>query len=98
MKMQTIVTTSWDDGHPSDLRVAELLRSRDVGGTFYVPITGRHGGPILHGSHLRSLLSERFEIGAHALTHQPLPQFGSKDLAREVGACKKNLEDILGQE
>ncbi len=98
MKMQTIVTTSWDDGHPSDLRIAELLRSRHIGGTFYVLMTGRHGGPILHASHLKFLSKEGFEIGAHGLTHQALPQFESKELAREVGVCKKNLEDILGEE
>jgi len=35
---EAIVTTSWDDGHPSDLKLAELLREYDVPATFYIPI------------------------------------------------------------
>ena len=31
-----IVTTSWDDGHSTDLRVAELLAAHGLKGTFYV--------------------------------------------------------------
>jgi len=35
---EAIVTTSWDDGHPSDLKLVELLRKYDVPATFYIPI------------------------------------------------------------
>ena len=39
MKPSTCITTSWDDGHPLDLRVAELLAKYGLQGTFYVPMT-----------------------------------------------------------
>lgn len=38
---KAIVTTSWDDGHPSDLKLAELLKRYDVPATFYIPIDNR---------------------------------------------------------
>src|SRR4051794_21779274 len=31
------ITTSWDDGHPLDIRIAELLAKYDLPGTFYIP-------------------------------------------------------------
>jgi hypothetical protein len=40
-KLETYITTSWDDGHPSDLRVAELLIKHGLRGTFYVPMTAQ---------------------------------------------------------
>ena len=33
------ITTSWDDGHPLDLRLAELLARYGLAGTFYVPLS-----------------------------------------------------------
>ena len=42
MPLTRIVTTSWDDGDPSDLRVAELLAARKLPGTFYIPVKGHH--------------------------------------------------------
>ena len=39
----TYITTSWDDGHPLDLRVAELLSEYHLQGTFYVPIAAEAG-------------------------------------------------------
>ena len=38
---QTYITTSWDDGHPLDLRVAELLTKYGLHGTFYIPKAAR---------------------------------------------------------
>lgn len=32
---QLIITTSWDDGHPLDLKIAELLDKYGINGTFY---------------------------------------------------------------
>ena len=65
-----IVTTSWDDGDPQDLRVAELLDSRGLKGTFYVPIIGYDGRRILEPAELRSLASGGFEIGAHGVSFE----------------------------
>src|SRR5215470_9330324 len=100
MERPRIVTTSWDDGDPNDLRVAELLRSRGLTGTFYIPFIGHDGGATLatlDPGTLTSLVSEGFEIGGHGLSHHTLPQFRSSDLSLEVGISKKRLEDILSE-
>jgi len=94
----SIVTTSWDDGDPLGLRVAELLRARHLPGTFYFPFIDYDGRRTLTPDHLRSLASEGFEVGGHAMSHNVLPQLSSKEIAREVGVCKDRLEDILGKQ
>jgi hypothetical protein len=93
-----VVTTSWDDGDHSDLKLAELLAERKLPGTFYVP-TGTVGEPSrLSASHLRELADAGFEIGAHTVTHPVLSDLQGAALTREVVECKQALEDILGRE
>jgi len=98
METRRIVTTSWDDGERTDLKIAEILRSRGVAGTFYVPITAYQGRPPLTHAELRELSSEGFEIGGHSFSHKRLQNLSEKELAEEVGSCKPILEDILGAE
>lgn len=93
-----IVTTSWDDGDPCDLRVAEMLHARSLSGTFYVPITGHHGTHALGINELRTLDSGGFEVGGHGLSHLTLSQCTREVLICEVETCKRRLEDILGSE
>ena len=95
MENQRIVTTSWDDGDYTDLKLAELLRSRGIRGTFYVPINYRVR-PLDH-CQLRVLSSEGFEIGAHGFSHKPLWRLSPPELVQEVGPCKPILEDIIGR-
>ncbi len=95
METSRFVTTSWDDGDRADLKVAELLRSRGIGGTFYVPIKPYRERP-LEPAELRALSSEGFEIGAHGYSHKLLWGLPAEELAGEVGPCKPILEDILG--
>jgi peptidoglycan-N-acetylglucosamine deacetylase len=92
-----IVTTSWDDGDPSDLKIAGLLCSRHLPGTFYVPITGYNGGKTLSPTDLRALSSEGFEIGGHSVSHQSLPNLRTDQLIHEVRGCKHLLEQTLGE-
>jgi peptidoglycan-N-acetylglucosamine deacetylase len=96
MENARIVTTSWDDGAFTDLKLAEFLRSKGVRGTFYVPIN--YQGRPLDRSQLKSLASEGFEIGAHGFSHKPLWHLPPAELAQEVGPCKVLLEDIIGRE
>jgi len=98
METPRIVTTSWDDGDRADLRLAEMLRSREIRGTFYVPNTPYGVGPPLSPDDLRTLSSEGFEIGAHSVSHKLLWGLAAEELAKEVGPCKPMLEDILGKE
>jgi peptidoglycan/xylan/chitin deacetylase (PgdA/CDA1 family) len=98
MERPRIVTTSWDDGDRHDLRLAEILRSREIRGTFYVPITPYLGRPALSHAELRTLSSEGFEIGAHGFSHRLLWRLSATEVAKEVSPCKPILEDILGTE
>jgi peptidoglycan/xylan/chitin deacetylase (PgdA/CDA1 family) len=93
-----IVTTSWDDGDPRDLRIAELVRSRGLTGTFYIPIAGYLNQPTLTHVDLRALCREGLEIGAHSVSHMSLTQLSDQHLACEVKVCKEKLEQITGQE
>jgi peptidoglycan/xylan/chitin deacetylase (PgdA/CDA1 family) len=98
MVKPVIVTTSWDDGHPRDLELAERLGDAGVAATFYVPIHGQNGKPTLRPEGLRSLLSQGFEIGAHSVTHAILPVLRGEQLRTEVFECKHELEQALGKE
>jgi peptidoglycan/xylan/chitin deacetylase (PgdA/CDA1 family) len=98
MKTCAVVTTSWDDGFRADMRLAELLRSREIKGTFYIPITPYYNRLSLSHAELRMLWAEGFEIGAHGFSHKLLWKLSAEELAKEVVPCKPILEDILGAE
>jgi peptidoglycan/xylan/chitin deacetylase (PgdA/CDA1 family) len=98
MVNRTIVVTSWDDGDPQDLRIAEKLRDAGLAATFYVPISGQDGKPTLLPEDLRTLVSQGFEIGAHTMSHAVLSGLRGQRLWAEVFDCKQVLEQILGQE
>jgi len=85
-------TTSWDDGHPLDLKAAELLAKHGCGGTFYVPSAV---APSLSTRELR-ILAQGFEIGAHTLDHRRLPELSEAEKRRQVVQGKRQLEDRLG--
>jgi peptidoglycan/xylan/chitin deacetylase (PgdA/CDA1 family) len=89
------VTTSWDDGDCADLKLAELLRSKAIPGTFYIPINYRE--KPLGSAELRTLAAEGFEIGAHGWSHRHLRGLQPGEADREVKPCKDALEDILGK-
>lgn len=88
------ITTSWDDGHPLDLRIAELLTKYGLCGTFYVPL--RNTRPTVSPSQIRELASS-FEIGAHTVSHVRLRGLTNNRARQEIADSKKGLEDILGK-
>jgi peptidoglycan-N-acetylglucosamine deacetylase len=90
-----IVTTSWDDGHPLDFRVAERLAWHGLPGTFYVPLSSGEN-PVLSAAEVRRLEASGFEIGAHGQTHRRLPGLPPAELQREVPEAKAELEERLG--
>ncbi|MFY9527632.1 MAG: polysaccharide deacetylase family protein [Candidatus Acidiferrales bacterium] len=93
-----IVSTSWDDGHPCDLRLAEALAKRNLSATFYVPLANKEGRSVLHATALREIVSQGFEIGAHTLSHRVLSGLSDEELAEEVRGSKQMLEEQLGRE
>jgi len=91
-----LVTTSWDDGHPSDLRVAELLDKHRLKGTFYVPRSNCEGRAVMSCAEIVSLAS-RFEIGGHTQDHVSLTELAPRVASEQIQSNKRWLEDVLGQ-
>jgi peptidoglycan/xylan/chitin deacetylase (PgdA/CDA1 family) len=92
-----IVTTSWDDGDVRDVKIAEMLASHGMSGTFYVPIKPFNGNPSLSVSQMRSMIAGGFEIGGHTINHEILTEVPVRDLDHIVTTCKKIHEDNLGE-
>jgi peptidoglycan/xylan/chitin deacetylase (PgdA/CDA1 family) len=98
MKPKIIVTTSWDDGHILDLKLAELLARYNLPGTFYVAPEDREFEESKRLTDKQILqLSRQFEIGAHTLTHPRLPKVSDISAAHEINDSKSVLEDIIGR-
>jgi len=89
-----IVTTSWDDGHPLNLKLSDLLNKYNLKGTFYI-----------HGSYLKSQkgrgevlkIAKTQEIGAHTFSHCKLSQVSISRAKTEIEKGKTVLEDLLGR-
>jgi len=88
-----IVTTSWDDGSTYDRKLAGLLDTYGIKGTFYIPRSYRNDQ--LRESDVREL-DKRFEIGCHTLDHVDLTAVPPEDAAREIEGSKSYLESLLG--
>ena len=93
MRPETYITTSWDDGHPLDLRVAELLHKYALPGTFYVPMTA--ATETMSAGQLQEL-ALGFEIGAHTLRHNLLTRATEQQAAREIIDSKSWVEGNTG--
>ncbi len=92
-----IFTTSWDDGHPLDVRVAELLAAHGMRGTFYVPLRNSEGRSVLSKLELREL-AQGFEIGGHTYDHVRLGALPAARVAEQLASAKRALEDRIGRE
>jgi peptidoglycan/xylan/chitin deacetylase (PgdA/CDA1 family) len=97
MRPRTVFTTSWDDGHPLDARLADVLSLHGFRGTFYVPVSNREGLPVMPPADLRRL-DQGFEIGSHTIDHCYLSSVGAVEARRQVGGGKDQIEQILGHE
>lgn len=95
--MRLMFTCSIDDGHPLDLKTAELLDKHGLTGTFYVPIKNREGAYVMSRESLRDL-ARRFEIGSHTYDHCYLRDLDIRKTYYQISQGKQQLEDILGRE
>jgi peptidoglycan/xylan/chitin deacetylase (PgdA/CDA1 family) len=89
-----MITTSWDDGHPLDLRVADLLAKHDLRGTFYIPLENTR--PTLSPAQIRELARD-FEIGAHTVHHRVLTGLTQEHARKEIIESKRCIEEITGK-
>lgn len=97
MNETAIFTSSWDDGHPLDMRLGELLAKHDFPATLYVPLSNREGLPVLSSAQIRDL-GAIFEIGSHTLDHCYLNTVDHSEARRQIQQGKSKLDDILGCE
>jgi len=101
-----IVTTSWDDGHKLDIKLANMLQKYEIRGTFYIANRFLDARGILHLNEPFHLLSENeilqlskyFEIGAHTVTHPNLTIIPLAEAEKEIIGSKQILEKILNEE
>ena len=87
------VTSSWDDGYPLDLRLAELLDRYGIPATFYIPM--RSQLPVLDTAQIRDL-ARSFDIGGHTVNHVRLHQVSLEASREEIIGSKQRIEDITG--
>ncbi len=91
-----IFSLSVDDGHPLDMRMADLLRKRGMTATFHVPVRNSEGPPVLSVPQLRDLAQD-FEIGSHTLEHRYLARLEMHEALRQISEGKRVLQDRLGK-
>lgn len=93
-----MVTTSWDDGHKHDVRLARMLEEYGLKATFYVAPMNREfaAHDLLTKQQIRNI-SENFEIGAHTVTHPRLPAISHTQAKEEIVHSKIILEEITGK-
>ena len=94
--MGPIFTCSIDDGHPSDMRMAELLDKHGLHATFFIPIKNREGAEVMSSLQIREI-DERFEVGSHTYDHCFLKDVPVEEAYFQIAEGKKQLEDILGK-
>src|SRR5215831_17665643 len=88
-----LITTSWDDGHPLDFKLAELLDKYNLKGTFYIPRKNKEHEVVTE--YEVQLLSKSFEIGGHTLSHLRLVNLTYQQQQSEIQGCYAWLNDIL---
>ncbi|MDP4238378.1 MAG: polysaccharide deacetylase family protein [Bacteroidota bacterium] len=90
-----ILTTSWDDGHPLDLKLLGLLEKYNLKATFYIPLSNSEN-PVM-GKSLIQELSTYQEIGGHTISHTYLNHLSDPVAKYEITQCKVLLEEIIGK-
>lgn len=85
------IVTSWDDGHPNDLRAAELLRAHGFAGTFFL----NERNPARR-HHLDALVALGMEIGSHTVNHPRGWQIPPDQWRDECLQMRLSLEASLG--
>ncbi|MEO5996754.1 MAG: polysaccharide deacetylase family protein [Chitinophagaceae bacterium] len=91
-----LITTSWDDGHPQDFKIATLLDKYNLQGTFYIPRSNQEH-EVMREDQVQ-LLSKQFEIGGHTLSHIRLTRNQHSNFEHEIKGSFTWLKELLGDE
>ncbi|WP_019140838.1 polysaccharide deacetylase family protein [Noviherbaspirillum massiliense] len=94
--MGVVFTCSFDDGHPSDMKTADLLQKHGLKGTFFLPVTNWEDGEVMARPQILEL-ARHFEIGSHTYGHCYLSGASAAEARYQISEGKKHLEDVLGK-
>lgn len=89
---KVLITTSWDDGHPLDLKVCSLLKQNRLEGTIYVPVA--LCGKEAMSTDTVKAISENFEIGSHTYNDIILTLANGEIIDEELEKSREALEMI----
>jgi peptidoglycan-N-acetylglucosamine deacetylase len=78
-----LLTTSWDDGTPEDVKLGELLARHGYLGTFYAT-TGPGGSRTIDDGGLARLVDLGHELGNHGRTHRRFIELSGDEVRRET--------------
>ena len=93
---KAIITTSWDDGHPLDWKLAEMLKKYDIPATFYVPVKNVERECMNPQQMVE--IAQSFDLGGHTYHHCDLTRISLQEAEREIVEGKQRLEGIIGKE
>jgi peptidoglycan/xylan/chitin deacetylase (PgdA/CDA1 family) len=89
-----VVTTSWDDGSVSDIKLSNLLEKYSLKATFYITKSYRYTERPLNSEEIIEL-GKKHEIGAHTLTHPDLDKISIESAKDEILGSKEYLENLV---
>ena len=89
-----VVTTSWDDGSVSDIKISDLLEKYSLQATFYITKSYRYIERPLTIEEIIEL-GKKHEIGAHTLTHPDLDKISIESAKDEILGSMEYLENLL---
>ncbi len=94
------IKLSVDDGCASDVRVAALAEKYDVETIFYWPVEWHS---LAHENGYKPLsfkeaclIADKFEIGAHTITHRHLTKITYAEAMYEIDESQRMLEELFG--
>lgn len=97
--LRKALTFSYDDGQDFDKRLAELLRSHGMKGTFHLNSGNlglhRNGETYVSADELKEVYAGH-EIACHGLQHRNPPTLTRQQMVLEIQEDRKNLERLTG--
>ena len=88
------VTSSWDDGSPYDVKLAELLSSYVMPATFYIAPGYKKHKLMTNAQIARLAKNKFFEVGGHTYSHPELSHISDVEQFQEIKRGKEELFKI----